>query len=156
MEFIINSAKYGKYKVLIDDEDREKVLSERWCVSRKASGFYVVNRRSGVYLHRLLTDAIKGQTVDHVNHNTLDNRKMNLRICTHAENIRNRKGKNKNNTSGAKGVFWAAWARRWRAQIKVNGRSKHLGYYENFLDAERAYNAAAIKHFGVFANCSGV
>ena len=156
MQFTVESAKHGKHKVEIDKTDKEKILSMHWCISKKSSGLYVVNRKTGIYLHRLVMRARKGQTVDHINHNTLDNRKENLRICSHAENTRNRKGKNKNNTSGLKGVFWIKSASLWRAQIKVDKVIKYLGYYKNALDAARAYDDAAKKFHGAFASFSGV
>ncbi|HNX82743.1 MAG TPA: HNH endonuclease [Candidatus Omnitrophota bacterium] len=156
MKFTIESVKYGKHRVEIDKADEEKILSMHWCISKKSSGHYVVNRKTGVYLHRFIMKAEKGQTVDHINHNTLDNRKSNLRICSHAENTRNRKGKNKNNTSGLKGVFWIKSAKLWRAQIKVNNVIKYLGYYKNALDAAKEYDKAAKMFHGAFASFSGV
>ncbi len=156
MKFVVESKTYGNREVIIDPEDAAVVLSRSWCVSKKGECFYVMDRKNNIYLHRLLMGAHVGKVIDHINGNSLDNRKVNLRECTHKENIRNRRGKNKNNTSGFKGVFWAEYTKRWRAQIKVDRKTKFLGYYKNALDAAKAYDAAALKFHGVFASLNGV
>ena len=153
MKFYIESKTHGRHAVLVDDEDAEKVLSYRWCLSKKGDAcFYAVNRRDGIYLHRLIIRAQKGKTVDHVNGDSLDNRKCNLRECTTKENIRNRKGRNKNSTSGIKGVFWIKNAKKWRAQIKVDRVVIYLGYFTDKIKAATAYNEAAKKYHGEFAS----
>ena len=88
--------------------------------------------------------------VDHINGNPLDNRKSNLRICTNAENQRNR-GVNKNNTSGYKGVCWAKQNKKWKARIKHNGKLIHLGYYKDKEEAARAYDKKAKELHGEYA-----
>ncbi|MDR1901356.1 MAG: HNH endonuclease [Treponema sp.] len=97
------------YDVLIDDDDAEKVLSKKWQIStRRENGgayFSCHIKRNGkkLYLHRLITNAPEGMTVDHVSGDVLDNRKSNLRICTQGENSFNKKIR-KDNTTGFKGV----------------------------------------------------
>lgn len=156
MKFIINSVKYGKHEVLIDPEDVAVVLSRSWCLSKKGEHFYVIDRKNNIYLHRLLTGAHAGKVVDHINGDSLDNRKVNLRECTHKENIRNRCRKNKNNTSGFRGVFWAAHAKLWRAKIKVDRKTVYLGYFKDKTQAAVAYNDAALKFHGQFASLNEV
>jgi hypothetical protein len=99
-------------------------------------------------MHRLLLNPPEGVEVDHINGNTLDNRRANLRICTHAENSRNRRGRS-NSKSGVKGV--TPYPGGWRATINVNGKNVHLGCFTNIDDAAEAYDEAATRYYGEFA-----
>lgn len=85
MEIILPTKKFGDVTVLIDDEDEFLVTDKKLCVIKNNNHLYVINS-DRKYLHRLLVGAKKGQVVDHINHNTLDNRKDNLRICTQSDN----------------------------------------------------------------------
>jgi hypothetical protein len=155
VEFIIHSPKHGNYTVLIDDEDVDKIKNINWCICIKGElrkKVYVKKVRSNIYMHRFLMNE-PNSIVDHINGNTLDNRKLNLRICTHAENMRNVSKKTKN-TSGYKGVFWEKG--KWKVQLKYNYKSIHLGRFNNKIDAALAYNQAAIKYYGEFAQLNKV
>lgn len=99
-EYIINSKKYGKQIVLLDDEDYDKVIKEKYSLSvtwdKTIKGFYVAftakpKDSSSRLLYRYLLNPSKGLTVDHINRNPLDNRRCNLRICTQFENNQNQK-----------------------------------------------------------------
>jgi len=90
------------------------------------------------------------EEIDHKDGDKLNCLDNNLRVCTPAQNQRNKKIQN-NNTSGDKGVTWSKKARKWQAQITVNGDVIFLGYFDTKEDAARAYNAAAIIHHGEFA-----
>lgn len=114
MELKINSPKYGEKIVLIDDEDYDKIKLYKWYVAYDPTikNFYVVsmvgkvdNKRKRVSIHRIITNAEKEYVVDHINGNTLDNRKINLRMCTHMENQRNSKKRNNKKESNYKGVY---------------------------------------------------
>ena len=94
------------------------------------------------YIHRFLTDPAHDECVDHINHNTLDNRRINLRIASSLENSQNLKGPSINNTSGVLGVGWDASRDKWRAQIQVNGINKSLGRFISISDAEAAVKEA--------------
>lgn len=85
MEIILSTKKFGDVKILIDDEDEFFVTNRKLYVIKNNNHLYVVNS-DRKYLHRLIVGAEKGQVVDHINHNTLDNRKDNLKVCTHSEN----------------------------------------------------------------------
>jgi hypothetical protein len=137
----------GKH-TLIDAEDYERVVRRKWQYYLKGYA------RSGsvidpVWLHRYLLDAPPMTKVDHINGNGLDNRKMNLRICSHAENQRNRKAFG--GTSSYKGVSWDSKSKRWRAQIRIGNRNLSLGRFIREEEAALAYNATAMRELGAFA-----
>ncbi len=90
----------------------------------------------------IMTGEWPASFVDHINGNPEDNRWSNLRLATNAENLRNR-GKQKNNTSGFKGVTWCKTKRRWIAQIKLMQKTKNLGSFKDAAEAHEAYAAAA-------------
>lgn len=88
--------------------------------------------------------------VDHFNHNGLDNRRVNLRICTNSQNQMNRKP-NKNSRSKFKGIRLHKRGQVWEARIMLDGKSLYLGGFKKEIDAARAYNKAALEIFGEFA-----
>ena len=90
--------------------------------------------------------------VDHINHNTLDNRKYNLRLCTIAQNQHNQQIKNVNKTSKYKGVSWSPRQKSYRADIVKGKEHLFLGYYKDEIDAAQAYDNKAAELFGEFAN----
>ncbi len=127
---------------IVDDEDFEVLNAFKW-FAHKRRGKYYVGRNGGKYphrvmlhMHRIIMDCPKEMQIDHKNGNGLDNRKENLRICTNAENQQNKR-KNKTAISGYKGIRWHKRDHRWQARIKVNGKSKHLGY---FTSKRRSYS----------------
>jgi hypothetical protein len=92
-----------------------------------------------------------GYTVDHIDGDTLNNdHTSNLRLATASQQVQNR-GLQANNTSGFKGVVWHSHAQKWWARIKIHGRVISLRYYTEAADAARAYDVAALEHFGEFA-----
>jgi len=95
-----------------------------------------------------------GEIVDHINGDTLDNRKQNLRIATPLQNARNKK-RAKNNTSGFKGVEWDPRRSKWRAAIVVQGRRRHLGHFDDAREASKRYEEAAKNIFGQFYRPDG-
>lgn len=139
---------------LVDDEDFERINANKWCVSIHHSGYYAhrfsKTSKKIVYMHREILNAGAGSTTDHINGNTLDNRRANLRLCTNSQNLGNR-GKPSNNKSGYKGVSWHTKERKWKAFICSNRKTKGLGSYTNKEDAARAYDKAAKEMFGEFA-----
>lgn len=84
--------------------------------------------------------------IDHMNGVKIDNRIVNLRDVSHAENMRNQSMR-KNNKSGVTGVFWHKAARKWEARILVNGCSKYLGLFDTIAEAANA-RADALRHYG--------
>jgi hypothetical protein len=151
-ELIIESTKYGQFKVLYDAEDEDKISKYNWCILKDKQLFYVQSSRAEttVRFHRLIMNTPKGMDTDHINGNPLDNRKENLRICTAAENARN-KGPLKNNKSGFKGVNWHKRDKRWRSQISCYKKYTHIGYFKDKEEAARAYDVKAKELHGEFA-----
>ncbi len=139
--------------LLFDESDRALVESHSWWLSENGYAVTDVGGRKDkrrVYLHRLLMGEPEGQ-VDHVNRDRLDNRRANLRVATHAENCRNASKTESETSSRFKGVRWHKGGRKWSAQIKVAGLAIHLGLHESEIDAAKAYDAAALRYFGIFA-----
>lgn len=146
-------------QTFVDDADFEWLSQWKWCSMTSRDKFYGarnIHQREGsphlVLLHRQILGLEKGDglTGDHINGNTLDNRRENLRIATYMENGRNR-GKQANNTSGFKGVSWHKRNRKWWAQIQVDGKHFSLGFFTTPEKAHAIYCEAATKQHREFA-----
>lgn len=106
-----------------------------------------------ISLHRFIMNPKKDMEVDHINGNGLDNRRINLRICTRSQNGKNRQ-LSKSNTSGYHGVTFTRDCKRtkpWLVNIRANGKIKYIGRYKDKKEAAFAYNEAAKKYHGEFA-----
>jgi len=146
---------------LVDDEDYEKVSQYKWQANWSGGHWYAQRtvrygpRREGkkrtILMARVIMGAKQGEIVDHRdNEATLNNRRSNLRICTHTQNLVNSK-KRAGCSSRYKGVSLDKRYNNWRAYIKVNRKYIHLGCFDDEDEAGRAYNIAALLHFGEFA-----
>ena len=112
----------GKW-ALIDIEDYE-ICSGRWTYSH---GYFTRTKKyKRQYLHRLIMNATKDQIVDHINGDTLDNRKCNLRIVNKSLNTLNRHNLDKRNTSGYTGVFWNKKKKYWYGLFKLNKKKYYV------------------------------
>ena len=138
---------HGK-QTIVDDEDFDNLSKYKWRCN--SNGYVVRGSAARFRLHRVIMDAPVGMEVDHINGDTLDNRRENLRLCIHAENGRNRQ-LNMNNKSGYKGVSWNERDKKWRAMIKINLHHIYLGQFTDSMEAARAYDEAAQKYYGEFA-----
>jgi hypothetical protein len=137
----------------IDTNDLEKMKKHPYSwyaeFNESTKSYYVRShkshksgRREKILLHRFIMPVGEGMVIDHVNHNTLDNRKENLRICTDTENRRNPNGLRINNKSGICGVSWNEKYKVWYVQKKINNKSIYLGQYKDKHDAEKVINIA--------------
>ena len=146
--------KHGQ-RILVDDEDYPYLSQFKWHGGRVITRHNKINGVWGkpkyLKLHRVVMNCTDPNLeVDHINHNLWDNRKCNLRICTSGQNTSNRSPK-KNGTSKYLGVCKVRDGY-FTAQIGKNKKTIPLGRFENEEDAARAYNEAAMKLHGDFAN----
>lgn len=146
---------------IVDAADFEMLSQWSWCAQRSSSGgpFYANRRRKvspgkwGLMgMHRLLLGLEYGdrRCADHINMNTLDNRRSNLRIASRSQNSMNT-GPRATNTSGHKGVCWDEFGKSWKAVIGVNGKAIYIGRFRVLDAAVAAYGAAAKHYHGEFA-----
>lgn len=138
---------------LIDKKDFDKVKDYGWHAYFDSVGktFYAVTRTHGIRLimHRLILNAPDSLVVDHIDHNGLNNRRSNIRICTQSQNCMNKKGQS-NSTTGYRGVSFHKRKNKFQATIMVNRKQMYLGSFNTALEASGAYQAAAKKLFGEF------
>lgn len=144
---------------IVDDDDYEELNKFKWQVTRDRSGTFYARRTTSrvsgnqrtVRMSRQILGAMTGEHVDHRNHDTLDNRRANIRLCTPSQNHGNRRKRSGASSSRYKGVYWHRATEKWHARITHRGRVHSLGYHDDELDAAHAYNVAAAEHFGEFA-----
>jgi len=118
--------------------------------TRYVKGEMTINgKRKRFYLHRWILSPSPDLDVDHIDHDTLNNRRNNLRVCTNSENSWNRKFQ-LNNKSGISGVRWKPERKSWIAEIAVNGKQTHLGSFKKIEDAANARKRAEVQHYGEF------
>jgi len=141
----------GKFAI-VDAEDYDWLSQYKWCAAKDRYTFYAHRGSSGttVTMHRVIMRAPKGVMCDHINHNGLDNRKSNLRLCTNAQNQYNKSPK-KGCASRYKGVVWRRDCKKWRARIGFKRKRIHLGDFDDQMDAAMAYDDKAVELFGEFA-----
>ncbi len=162
LKFLIESKKHGNREVVIDVEDWDRVKNYKWNIVRSETKYnhvmfgvmayshVVGNKEKRIKLHRFILNITDSKiSIDHISGDRFDNRKSNLRICSIAQNNQNRKI-NKKNKYGYKGIFFED--NKYRVSIQVNYKRIYLGRFVTPEDAARAYNEAAKKYFGEFAN----
>ena len=125
-------------EAMVDDEDFEELSKFRWYALKSRRTFYAVraSRESKIRMHRVICNAPKGMQVDHIDGNGLNNCKSNLRIVTSRQNQQNIHTKK---SSVFPGVSWCTSTKKWRAQIRINGKQKHIGRFEIEVEAYSGY-----------------
>lgn len=146
---------------IVDDSDFEWLSRFKWraltCKDNPhccyaITGDYVKEKgQKAMLMHRIILGAHAGVEVDHINNNGLDNRRINLRICSHAENIRNQSVQNGKKSSKYRGVSLHKATGSWTAQIQMRKTKYHLGYFKSESDAAVSYDKKAKQIFGQFA-----
>lgn len=139
------------YRTMVDDDVYDAIKHIKWYYAEgyarrniKENGKQKVQR-----MHRFIMETPSHLQTDHINGDTLDNRKSNLRNCLKADNAKNAR-KSRKALSHFKGVTKFN-NKFWRARIMVNGQSISLGLHDTEKGAAEAYNSAASKYFGAFA-----
>ncbi len=149
----------GKY-TLVDDEDYEWLNQWKWYVyglnfNFAARSVRFNHKKKTILMHRLILNFPEKKEIDHINGSQLDNRRSNLRLCIHKENMRNQKVR-KDNKAGYRGVSWKTGEQRWYSTINIDGRQKYLGSFKIKEKAAKMYNEAAKKYFGEFARLNNI
>lgn len=148
--FMIKIPLKGGLFVLIDDDDYDLVSGYKWGIQKSnCNNIYAVNYSAGL-MHRLIMNANKNQIIDHIDNNGLNNQRCNLRLCSHSQNMRNRKPSV--HSSKYLGVSWNKYHEAWDVRITSNHKKIYLGKYRDEKEAAKAYNDAAKKYHGEFAS----
>jgi hypothetical protein len=152
-----------KKECSVSQEDHYFLISWSWC-AQKGSGnvFYAARRqtfdpvsggrnRKIILMHRVIMERILGHSdfeeVDHIDGDSLNNQRDNLRVVTHKQNLENRKGANKNSKSGIRGVSWDKSKQKWQVEICTGGSRIFVGRFDIIEEAEKAAVAARAKYF---------
>lgn len=126
----------------IDYELWEKLKEHKWYYDASTGYVHTRINNKKLYLHRMVLSAKKGDIVDHINRNKLDNSVENLRIVSKSLNNHNR------NYKGAHGIYFDKWGNRWRACIAINHRTIKLGSFKSKEMAMMEYNKKATEKYG--------
>lgn len=148
---VVTGTTHDGVDFIFDLDDYSKIKNYNWRIH--PNGYVSGSEWDGIaktiLLHRLIMNVPKGYVVDHINHDKLDNRKSNLRICTYQENNRNKRKLN-SNTSGVVGVTYNKKHKKWYSQIGLNDKTISLGGFDDFEDAVKTRKIAENELFGEF------
>lgn len=162
IEIKIVSKKHGEFSCLYDRKYHEILSIYRWGILKKDNKYYAVYRKEirgnkkaikfiVILMHRLITNAPDGLTVDHIDGNGLNNISSNLRVCSFADNMANKKLYSTNKT-GYKGVYLCKKSNKWRAMFRKQGKRYNSSRCSSMDEAAIKYNELALKYSGEFAN----
>lgn len=141
----------GKFAI-VDADDYEWLAKYKWNCQNNKGGFYAFRSEGHkmIAMHREIIRAPEGLLVDHIDGNGLNNRKSNLRLCTHSQNTYNRRP-NRNCSSRYKGISFHKMSKKWEVAICCKGKREHLGRFDDEVKAALAYDRKAKQLFGEFA-----
>lgn len=146
--------------IKIDCEWFEMVSALRWTMAGKSDKNRIKGYakhgagKKGNYLHHIIMDPIpRGMVVDHIDGDTYNNQRKNLRHCTHSQNLMNRKKTSREARKSPQSRFKGVSASRakWEGRISIEGQRVRIGRFETEIEAAMAYNQAALKYYGEFA-----
>ncbi len=154
----------GLLDVLIDLEDVELATLYPWHADwRESLGNYYVSyskyisikngkqKRETIRLHNLIMGSSKDKVVDHINHNSLDNRRSNLRLVSKSKNAKNRSGVNSNNTTGYRNVSYIKGEGKYIVQLQIDGKNTRFGKFDDVHEAGRVAKQARDEYYGEYA-----
>ena len=133
----------------LDVEDYEKIKDCCWRINSEGYVISTANRKN-LFMHRLIMNAPEDMVVDHINHDTADNRRNNLRCVSQSQNMQNARN-NRRNPDGVKGVTWDKKWGKWSSRIHVNKEAIYLGSFDTFEQAVAARKTAEEKYFGEYS-----
>lgn len=138
MKKIKLNGRYGKGNfAMVENEDFEYLNKFKWLMTKEMY-VYRHSKNKIIWMHREVMNCPTGLIVDHRFHNTLDNQKINLRICTNTENVKNRRK--------LRGVAWDNAINKFKAFIDINFKRKYLGKFDSAEEAGKKYDTYAVKH----------
>lgn len=153
----------GMYEAIVSEEDKD-LADTTWTLHKSGKICYALHHRDNaiaIKMHRVILERMedgkpleKGEEVDHIDGNGLNNQRHNLRRATRSQNSMNR-GVRSDNTTGSKGVNWEQSSQKYRVRIGVNGRRFHVGRFDSLEEATQAYEEKARELHGKFANLHG-
>lgn len=147
----------GKFTI-VDDSDYKWLSKYKWHARKCGIKYYAARKKCvngkwhTIYMHREIMNALPNVETDHINCNSLNNTRSNLRICTSQQNKWNTSKQKRKKLSKYKGVSYSKCLGKWNAYIQINSKQIHLGYYGDEDNAGKAYNKKAVELFGEFAN----
>jgi hypothetical protein len=138
-------------QAIVDDEDFGWLNQWKWQTRKTPINCYAhrTESRRTIIMHRLIMNPPPEMQIDHINHDGLDNRRCNLRICTSSQNNRNQRPRKA--SSQYKGVSWYKDYGKWEAYIQENGKQKRIGYFNDEVMAAKAYDQKAVELYREFA-----
>ena len=139
-----------EFECLIDLEDYEKIKDIKWRVNDQLRVICNKNKYGSKFLHRFIMNYSGELSIDHINRNTLDNRKKNLRICKQQDNMCNLSLR-KSNKFGVSGISWNKKMKKYEVYLSKSNKKHYLGCYENFEEAVKIRLEAEELYYGEFA-----